>query len=166
MLAAMSKTEQRTDRNRGGITDTQVRFYQTVRKVVNIFAPRVLRAATFRGPHASRVLATPKAFRESRTRSFRQKSEADGAIHGKFVSARRSFGCAQDRLLHGRQLFARPTALAADLGAASVSYAISEWALVWVLVSHWLKPWLWQLASESQMARPWQLGSMLANQSR
>ena len=39
MLAAMSKTEQRIDRNRGGITDTQVRFYQTVRKVVNIFAP-------------------------------------------------------------------------------------------------------------------------------
>jgi len=62
MLAAMSKTEQRIDRNRGGITDTQVRFYQVVRKVVNIFAPRVLRAATFWGAHASRVLATPKAF--------------------------------------------------------------------------------------------------------
>ena len=62
MLAAMSKTEQRTDRNRGGITDTQVAFYQAVRTVVNIFAPRVLRAAAFWGAHASRVLATPKAF--------------------------------------------------------------------------------------------------------
>jgi hypothetical protein len=51
--------------------------------------------------------------------------------------ARRSFGCAQDKLLQDTrrvrsQLFARPTALAADLGAASVSYALLEWALVWV----------------------------------
>jgi hypothetical protein len=33
-----------------------------MRKVVNIFAPRVLRAATFWRAHASRVLTTPKAF--------------------------------------------------------------------------------------------------------
>lgn len=43
------------------ITDAQVRFYQAVRKIVNIFAHGVLRAAMFWGAHASRVLATPKA---------------------------------------------------------------------------------------------------------
>ena len=31
---------------------------------------------------------------------------------------------------------------AADSGAASVSYGVSEWALVWVSVSHCLKRWL------------------------
>ena len=39
---------------------------------------------------------------------------------------------------------------------AAVSYAISEWALVWVPVSHCLKRWLWQLASESLLLLPWQ----------
>ena len=45
------------------------------------------------------------------------------------------------------QLFARPRALAAESGAASVSHGFSEWALVWGLASH------------SQL--PWRLGSML-----
>ena len=43
-------------------------------------------------------------------------------------------------------------ALAAESGAASVSRGVSEWGLVWVSLSHF------QL--------PWQLGSMLACQSR
>ena len=50
----------------------------------------------------------------------------------------------------------RPS-LAAESGAASVSHGISEWALVWVSVSDCLKRWLWQLASESQLAWPSQL---------
>ena len=44
------------------------------------------------------------------------------------------------------------SALAVESAAASVSHAISEWALVWVLLS------------DSQL--PWQLGLMLAWQSR
>ena len=43
-------------------------------------------------------------------------------------------------------------ALAAESDAASVLYGVSEWELVWVSVSGCLKPWLWQLASESQLA--------------
>ena len=39
-----------------------MRFYQAVLKIVNILAHGVLRAAMFWGAHASRVLATPKAF--------------------------------------------------------------------------------------------------------
>ena len=38
---------------------------------------------------------------------------------------------------------------------AAVSRAISEWALVWVSVSDWLKRWLWQLASESLLPSEW-----------
>ena len=91
--------------------------------------------------HASRVLAMASS--PSRTSSFRSKSESDGEIHGKFVSARR-------RKQHARrvrsQLFARPTALAAESGAASVSYGVSEWGLVWVSVSD--SQWRWQLGSE------------------
>ena len=48
-------------------------------------------------------------------------------------------------------------ALAADSGAASVSYGVSEWGLVWVSLSDCLKRRLWQLASESQLAWPSQL---------
>ena len=45
-------------------------------------------------------------------------------------------------------------ALAAESGAASVSYGVSEWGLVWVSLSDCLKRRLWQLASESQLAWP------------
>ena len=38
---------------------------------------------------------------------------------------------------------------------AAVSRAISEWALVWVSVSDYLKRWLWQLASESLLPSEW-----------
>jgi hypothetical protein len=38
------------------IADAQVRFYQALRNVVNIFAPRVLRTAMFWGAHACSVL--------------------------------------------------------------------------------------------------------------
>lgn len=42
-------------------------FYQAVRELVNIFTHRVLRAAMFSGPHASRILlTTPKAFASRR----------------------------------------------------------------------------------------------------
>ena len=42
---------------------------------------------------------------------------------------------------------------------ASVSSGLLEWALVWVSLSGCLKRWLWQSASESQLASqlPWQL---------
>ena len=56
-------------------------------------------------------------------------------------------------------------ALAAESGAASVCSGVSEWALVWGLLSDCLKRWLWQLASESRLAwpskSPWLLASML-----
>ena len=52
-------------------------------------------------------------------------------------------------------------ALAADSVAASVSCGVSEWELVWVSVSDCLKRWLWQLASESQLAWPSQSVSRL-----
>ena len=55
-------------------------------------------------------------------------------------------------------------ALAADSGAASVSYGVSEWALVWVSVSDCLKRWLWQLASESQLAWPSKLAWLSQSQ--
>jgi hypothetical protein len=45
-------------------------------------------------------------------------------------------------------------ALAAESGAASVSCGVLEWALVSVSLSDCLKRWLWQLASESQLAWP------------
>src|SRR5882724_11357960 len=77
MLAAMKKSEQSIDRNRGAphvrfpfvimevpssslpIRDHShpSRFYPATREVVNNFVPRLLRAATFRGAGASRVLA-------------------------------------------------------------------------------------------------------------
>ena len=82
MLAAMSKTEQRTDRNRGGITDTQVAFYQAVRTVVNIFAPRVLRRSRVLGSARVSRVGDSESFRESRTSSCRSKSESDVEIHG------------------------------------------------------------------------------------
>jgi hypothetical protein len=44
---------------------------------------------------------------------------------------------------------------------AAVSHAISEWVLVWVSVSHCLKRWLWQLASESLLPSEWLLLSVL-----
>ena len=122
MLTAMKKTEKKTDRNRDdpdlpfrfmdyattpiiiasfAITHRQVRFYQAVRKLVNIFAHSLLHSVVFCA--RSRVLATPKAFRELRPSFFRSKPESDGEIYGNFVSVRRSFGCAQDRLLqHAR----------------------------------------------------------------
>jgi hypothetical protein len=61
--------------------------------------------------------------------------ERNWRLSGKLVPRRR-------RNQHARrvrsQLFARPTALAADSGAASVSHGLSEWALVWVLVKAWM----------------------------
>jgi hypothetical protein len=139
-----------------------VRFYQAVCKVVNIFAPRVSRAAMFWGANslpacvrASRVLAMAsspsrtfltysiKAAMKRRESAFRRDAETR--------SPRRPL----PNHPHGgyaRQITSR--ALAPDSGAASVSYAISEWALVWVSMSDCLKRWLWQSASESQMAWP------------
>ncbi len=62
----------------------------------------------------------------------------------------------ETRALPNHRLGERP-ALAAESGAASVSYGVSEWALVWVSVSDCLKRSRWQLASESQLAWPSQL---------
>jgi hypothetical protein len=49
------------------------------------------------------------------------------------------------------------SALAAESGAASVSYVVVEWALAWVSVSGCLKRRLWQLASDSLLPSklPW-----------
>lgn len=54
------------------------------------------------------------------------------------------------------------TALAAESGAASVSYAISEWALVSGLASHLQLPWQlgsmleWELPLESESPLQWE----------
>jgi hypothetical protein len=60
------------------ITDAQVRFYQAMHKVVNIFTPRVLRAAMFLGTARVSCVDDSESFRESRTSSFRPKSESGG----------------------------------------------------------------------------------------
>ena len=122
-----------------------MRFYPAARTVVNVFAPRQLRVA--RAPRVAFGVA-PKINRFAAIPARANRKVRD--------SRKLSESPARETHALPNRLGERP-ALAADSGAASVSYGVSEWALVWVSVSDCLRRRLWQLASELQLAWPSQL---------
>ena len=98
------------------------------------------------GSGSSRRPGDSESFRESRTFSFGIRLPSSPC----FRRGRRNVHARRMRyLITGSER----SALAADSGAASVSYGVSEWALAWVSVSDCLKRRLWQLASELDCCR-------------